>query len=35
LEEWNEPSSYQIVFERLKHVFSDDQLFLSQQGFAP
>jgi len=35
LEEWNEPSSYQIVFERLKQVFSDDQLFLSQQGFAP
>lgn len=35
LEQWYSPDAYQIVCERLKRVFSDDQMFLSQQGFAP
>jgi DNA repair photolyase len=35
LEEWYQPSAYQIVYERLKQVFSEDQLYVSQKGFEP
>ncbi|MED4779081.1 SPL family radical SAM protein [Brevibacillus choshinensis] len=35
LEEWYQPAAYEIVYERLRQVFSDDQLYLSQKGFAP
>lgn len=35
LEEWYVPSAYQIVYNRLRHVFSDKQVQLSQEGFLP
>lgn len=35
LEEWYEPSAYRIVYDRLKQFFSEDELFISQQGFSP
>ncbi len=35
LEEWYHPDAYKIVLERLKQVFSEDQLFVSQRGFEP
>jgi len=35
LEEWYSPSAHRIVYERLLRVFSGDQLYLSQEGFAP
>jgi DNA repair photolyase len=35
LEEWYEPSAYRIVYDRLKHVFAEDQIYLSQKGFEP
>lgn len=35
LEDWYSPTAYQLVLERLKLVFSEDQLFLSQKGFEP
>ncbi|MBD1380451.1 SPL family radical SAM protein [Metabacillus arenae] len=35
LEEWYSPSAYRIVYERLKKVFGDDHILLSQQGFLP
>lgn len=35
LEEWYDPSAYRIVYDRLKHVFPADQVYLSQKGFAP
>lgn len=35
LEEWYDPTAYQIVYDRLKRVFPDDQVYLSQQGFEP
>lgn len=35
LEEWYHPSAYEIVFERLKQVFSKDQIYVSQKGFEP
>jgi len=35
LEEWYHPSAYAIVYERLKQVFPEDQLYISQQGFEP
>lgn len=35
LQEWYEPSAYQIVYERLLRVFPSEQVFLSQEGFAP
>ncbi|SFL15539.1 Radical SAM superfamily protein [Paenibacillus sp. 1_12] len=35
LEQWYDPSAYQIVYERLKQVFSDDQIYVSQKGFEP
>jgi DNA repair photolyase len=35
LEEWYHPSAYTIVYERLKQVFSENQLYVSQKGFEP
>ncbi|MBA4544323.1 MULTISPECIES: radical SAM protein [Thermoactinomyces] len=35
LEEWYDPSAYRIVYDRLKKVFSNDQIYLSKQGFSP
>lgn len=35
LEEWYQPSAYKIVYERLKKVFSEDQLYISKAGFEP
>ncbi|MEX2415226.1 MAG: radical SAM protein [Paenibacillaceae bacterium] len=35
LEEWYHPSAYRIVLERLKQVFPENQLFVSQKGFEP
>lgn len=35
LEEWHDPSAYQIVYERMKRVFSEEQIYISQQGFEP
>jgi DNA repair photolyase len=35
LEEWYDPSAYRIVYDRLKKVFSNEQVYLSQEGFLP
>lgn len=35
LEEWYDLSAYQIVYHRLKDVFLEDEVYVSQQGFAP
>jgi DNA repair photolyase len=35
LEEWYHPSAYRIVYERLKTVFAEDQIYVSRQGFEP
>jgi DNA repair photolyase len=35
LEEWYGPSAYQIVLDRLKKVFPDNEIYLSQKGFEP
>ncbi|CAM3668130.1 radical SAM protein [Brevibacillus invocatus] len=35
LREWYDPAAYRIVYNRLKSVFPEEQLFLSQEGFAP
>lgn len=35
LEEWYHPSAYHMVYERLKQVFPEDQLYVSQKGFEP
>lgn len=35
LEEWYEPSAYQVVYDRLKQAFTEDQIYLSQKGFEP
>lgn len=35
LEEWYHPAAYHIVYERLKQVFPEDQLYVSQKGFEP
>ncbi|WP_139994940.1 SPL family radical SAM protein [Paenibacillus paridis] len=35
LEEWYHPSAYQKVYERLKQVFPEEQIYISQQGFEP
>ena len=35
LEEWYDPQAYRIVYDRLASVFSADQIFISQRGFAP
>ncbi|MBA2875442.1 DNA repair photolyase [Anoxybacillus caldiproteolyticus] len=35
LEEWYDPSAYRIVYDRLKKVFPDEQIYLSRNGFLP
>lgn len=35
LEEWYHPAAWRIVYDRLKEVFSDDQVYVSQEGFVP
>jgi DNA repair photolyase len=35
LVEWYDPSAYRIVYDRLKSVFPEDQIYLSKKGFAP
>ena len=35
LEDWYGPDAYQIVYQRFKKYFSEDQLFISQKGFEP
>ncbi|MFD0713384.1 radical SAM protein [Paenibacillus sp. GCM10027626] len=35
LEDWYNPNAYRIVYERLQAYFKNDQLFISQLGFAP
>lgn len=35
LEQWYHPDAYRIVYERLKEYFTEDELFVSLQGFEP
>ncbi|MNI31494.1 Radical SAM superfamily protein [compost metagenome] len=35
LEEWYHPDAYRRVYDRLKEVFSEEQIYVSQQGFEP
>lgn len=35
LERWYEPSAYMAVYDQLREVFNDDQLYVSQEGFEP
>jgi DNA repair photolyase len=35
LEAWYHPSAYKIVYDRLKNVFPEDQIYVSQRGFEP
>ncbi|WP_053372392.1 SPL family radical SAM protein [Paenibacillus sp. FJAT-27812] len=35
LEEWFSKDAYRIVYDRLRRVFPEDQIYLSQEGFAP
>ncbi|MBB3067103.1 DNA repair photolyase [Paenibacillus baekrokdamisoli] len=35
LEEWYHPDSYRMLIERLKKVFSEEQIYVSQKGFEP
>ncbi|MGN7469731.1 SPL family radical SAM protein [Brevibacillus sp. SAFN-007a] len=35
LEQWAEPDAYRLVYDRLLRVFAEDELFISQKGFAP
>jgi DNA repair photolyase len=35
LEEWYHPSAYKIIYDRLKNVFPEDQIYVSQKGFEP
>ncbi|MGE7764942.1 radical SAM protein [Peribacillus sp. NPDC096540] len=35
LEDWYHPSAYKIVYDRLKGVFPEEQILLSQEGFSP
>ncbi|MFC3746404.1 radical SAM protein [Paenibacillus sp. GCM10012306] len=35
IEEWYTPSAWRIVYDRMKAVFAEEQVLLSQQGFAP
>ncbi|WP_366592263.1 radical SAM protein [Bacillus subtilis] len=35
LEKWYHPAAYKIVYNRLRNVFSDEQVQLSQRGFLP
>lgn len=35
LEAWYDPAAYQIVLERFKAIFPEDQIYVSQSGFEP
>ncbi|MFF2912495.1 radical SAM protein [Paenibacillus sp. NPDC057934] len=35
LQEWYDPSAWRIVYERMKSVFSENGLYVSQEGFEP
>ncbi|NTU32774.1 radical SAM protein [Brevibacillus sp. HB1.1] len=35
LEEWYDPTAYRIVYDRLLRIFPPNQIYLSQEGFAP
>lgn len=35
LEEWYHPAAYRVVYERFKQVFSEDRIYVSQEGFEP
>jgi len=35
LEKWNEPTAYRVVYERLRQVFNEDEIYISQAGFEP
>jgi DNA repair photolyase len=35
LEQWYHPNAYMTVLERLKELFPEDQLYVSQKGFEP
>lgn len=35
LEEWYHPSAYKQLYDRFKHVFSEEQILISQKGFEP
>lgn len=35
LEQWYQPQAYQAVYDQMKQFFSDNELFISQQGFEP
>ncbi|MEK8131411.1 radical SAM protein [Paenibacillus filicis] len=35
LEDWYAPSAYRLVYERLRQVFPEDQIYISQPGFEP
>ncbi|TFE26314.1 SPL family radical SAM protein [Cohnella luojiensis] len=35
LEQWYDSSAYRIVYDRLRRVFSEDEIRISQAGFAP
>ncbi|MEK5255286.1 radical SAM protein [Paenibacillus sp. FSL F4-0125] len=35
LEDWYDPAAYRRVYDGLRNVFSEDELFLSQKGFEP
>lgn len=35
MEEWYDPAAYRIVYDRLRTLFPEEQLYLSQAGFAP
>jgi len=35
MEEWYHPSAYRMVYERMRQYFSENELFISQQGFEP
>lgn len=35
LEEWYQPGAYKMVYERMKAIFAENELFISQKGFEP
>ncbi|MED3562003.1 SPL family radical SAM protein [Bacillus xiapuensis] len=35
LAEWYNPSAYELVYERFKRVFPEEQIYISQRGFEP
>jgi DNA repair photolyase len=35
MKEWYHPSAYKIVYDRMKQVFPEDQIYISKKGFEP